>query len=615
MRFELKQLLKPLILSTSIAFSIAGGLQLGAVAPLWAAGNSNAMLVIDHSLSMWGQIDGKPRYQMVKRAVAQTLKPHDGKLTLGLMSFGDRAPNSCAGGTIFQKPQLLKARNFNARLARLKPNGRTPLAGVLTSAAAALPQSGASHIVLVADGFDNCKTDPCAVARQLSETRKDLRIHVITFGASALDRSKLSCLAAQTNGRRFNATNAAALANALKGAFEVAALSDRPQASTPVARAPATTDADKPSGTAAALQSSAADAQSISIPQPRLGPRRLAAIRLAVRNAVPLPRDPPHRRSIVDEPILTGSIPAKPPTPEPSKTPEKETVAAVNPTAIATTPVMPAKPKRKSGQIIRPTFFVKPADGKGKQGIAVKAQITEALEPIEQKVHWAVYQRDKAGSKNWRKVAEKSKAATSFELETGSYVVRAAYGHASAAIAVRVETGKIANTTVIFNAGGLRIKSSLAFIKPPKGQKPSVALTKLGHGDGGLELQAIEPGKIIRLNAGPYRLTSKFGDVNAETSTELIIKPGLLTDVKINHKAALAQFKLVAKQGGKALGKTNWQLRNDKGKILKEVTGIEPMHILAPGDYQLTAERNNKKYSARFTVGIGDTKSIEVLAN
>ena len=277
-------------------------------------------------------------------------------------------------------------------------------------------------------------------------------------------------------------------------------------------------------------------------------------------------------------------------------------------------PKLIAKPNPHAASTVKPAFFITPKDGGGKQGIALKAQIAASLKTIKRDVHWSVYKIDDAAKNKWRKVAEKSAPTAKFNLEQGDYVVRSDFGHANAAILVSVEPGKIADATIVFNAGGLRVKPSLAFLDIPKGKTTHLSLVRLDTSKSNDGLGNIVAEKIIRLNAGSYELISKFGEVNAITKTNIVVKPGMLTDVEINHKAAIVMFKLSDKAKGKTASPVSWHLLSQDGALLKKTTLPSPTHILAPGDYKITAIRGAKVHTSTFSVTVGENKSVELIA-
>ena len=70
-------------------------------------------------------------------------------------------------------------------------------------------------IVLVSDGIETCKGDPCAVAEALRNSASNLKIHVVGYGVDAEARAQLQCVAQKGGGAYFDVDDTAALSGAL----------------------------------------------------------------------------------------------------------------------------------------------------------------------------------------------------------------------------------------------------------------------------------------------------------------------------------------------------------------------------------------------------------------
>jgi Ca-activated chloride channel family protein len=70
-------------------------------------------------------------------------------------------------------------------------------------------------VVLVSDGVETCKADPCRVGEELARTGVGFTAHVIGFGVTAAEQTGLRCLAKNTGGIFLAASDAASLRAAL----------------------------------------------------------------------------------------------------------------------------------------------------------------------------------------------------------------------------------------------------------------------------------------------------------------------------------------------------------------------------------------------------------------
>ena len=73
----------------------------------------------------------------------------------------------------------------------------------------------AATVVLVTDGLETCAADPCAVATELEKSGVNFTAHVIGFGLTKDEGSKVACLAENTGGRYLQASDGDSLAAAL----------------------------------------------------------------------------------------------------------------------------------------------------------------------------------------------------------------------------------------------------------------------------------------------------------------------------------------------------------------------------------------------------------------
>ena len=63
--------------------------------PTLAAAEGRTLIVLDASGSMWGQIDGKPKLQIAREALAEVLKGIPPETELGLIAYGHRDKGAC----------------------------------------------------------------------------------------------------------------------------------------------------------------------------------------------------------------------------------------------------------------------------------------------------------------------------------------------------------------------------------------------------------------------------------------------------------------------------------------------------------------------------------------
>lgn len=176
-----------------------------------------SMLVLDASGSMWGQIGGKPKVEIAREAVAGMLATWPEDEWLGLIAYGHRRKGDCADIEVITPPKRLDKTAFSRDVNALQAKGMTPITASVRLAAEQLKfTEQKATVILVSDGEETCKADPCALGRELENAGIDFTAHVIGFDLpQGPARAQLQCLASSTGGKYIEARNAAELNQAL----------------------------------------------------------------------------------------------------------------------------------------------------------------------------------------------------------------------------------------------------------------------------------------------------------------------------------------------------------------------------------------------------------------
>lgn len=186
-----------------LAAGVAAICALALAATPAAAQSSTAMLIIDSSRSMWGHIDGVNKVVHAREALARFFKRHEGGLRLGVMAYGHQQAANCEDFAVLKQVGPVDAKSYASAVNTIAPKGSTPIAAALDAAARAMAkQSGRQHIVLLSDGLDNCKGDPCARAQALAQSRPQTTLHAIAFDQAGEKASleALACVAEPSGG-------------------------------------------------------------------------------------------------------------------------------------------------------------------------------------------------------------------------------------------------------------------------------------------------------------------------------------------------------------------------------------------------------------------------------
>ncbi|TIQ86177.1 MAG: hypothetical protein E5X44_25985, partial [Mesorhizobium sp.] len=94
--------------------------------------------------------------------------------------------------------------------------GKTPLTSAVRQAAEALKYTeDKATVILITDGLETCKGDPCALGRELRAAGVDFTVNVVGFGLTADEGKQVACLADNTGGKYIQASDEKALQDAL----------------------------------------------------------------------------------------------------------------------------------------------------------------------------------------------------------------------------------------------------------------------------------------------------------------------------------------------------------------------------------------------------------------
>ncbi|WP_417689836.1 vWA domain-containing protein [Roseibium sp.] len=181
------------------------------------AQDRSTILVLDESGSMWAQLpEGRSRTEVARDVLGSFLTSRDPGQPLGVIAYGHNRRGDCGDIETIAATGIQDGAELAARLRKLMPRGKTPLAASLRRAASEIPSTAEeADIVLVTDGLETCGGDPCAVAAELAREGIPIRAHVVGFGLSEGEVRQISCIAEQTGGMVLATQSGAELADAL----------------------------------------------------------------------------------------------------------------------------------------------------------------------------------------------------------------------------------------------------------------------------------------------------------------------------------------------------------------------------------------------------------------
>ncbi len=247
--------------------------------------------------------------------------------------------------------------------------------------------------------------------------------------------------------------------------------------------------------------------------------------------------------------------------------------------------------------------------------VVLEAKLTKDLPPLRNGMVWRVFRPETGADGKLPMIATAKGGDGVFRLPPGSYLVHAAFGRAGATKRITVTPEKKMDL-VILDAGGLKLDAVLpGNVKIPH-QKLRFSIYDTTGGDDGdhaLIIPNVEPGRIVRLNAGTYHVVSNYGNVNAVIRSDIRVVAGKLTEATVEHRAAQITLKLVREKGGEAIADTAWSVETDSGDVVRESVGAFSSMVLAEGNYTIIAKNRDKVYTRPLEVVAGRNQDVEVL--
>jgi hypothetical protein len=254
----------------------------------------------------------------------------------------------------------------------------------------------------------------------------------------------------------------------------------------------------------------------------------------------------------------------------------------------------------------------------GQATLALAARFgRDAPQPIANGLIWRVFRSRPEATGGFRPIKEDRSANPVFSLPPGDYIVHVTLGLASGIKAVQLRSGSDARELFDLPAGGLRLEGKVGDVRIPPNQI-SFDVYQGSQFEPG-ERRPIAPdvatGDVVMLPEGTYSIASKYGDGNALVRSDIRVQAGKLTDVTINHRAAVITLKLVNERGGEALANTAWSVVTAQGdEIFKNKIDAFHRVVLSEGEYLAVATNDGHSFQRDFKVVAGVDGDVEVLA-
>lgn len=239
----------------------------------------------------------------------------------------------------------------------------------------------------------------------------------------------------------------------------------------------------------------------------------------------------------------------------------------------------------------------------GEEGLQLSAKLDENGGLIGRDIRWQVQDTD------GQIVSDVTSPVASLALPPGSYTVHATYGSANFVQPLEIKPGNQIAVNFVFNVGAVRVLAivdGLDLVQPPR----NFIYSNSGTDRGKLITISQNPGEVLRLPAGLYRIESRVEPGNAVSVTDVTVEAGRVSAVQISHHAGLAHLSYT----GTATADVRWQILSETGILLAGIDGASGTAVLSPGKYQAEAQVAGHTMSATFAVSAGKQENI-VLGN
>lgn len=628
-----------------------------------AEGGRNLVVIVDSSGSMWGQIDGVSKAAMTRAALGDFVKQLPPSTQFGVMAYGHIEKQSCSVAQMIvpiSKPNPGKALKA---LSRIRPKGRTPIATAMERAAKALNyKKKEATIVLLSDGYENCRRDPCVAAKTLHNLGKKLRIHVIGINLEDKDRTRLQCVSNSANGLFANARDKLELAASLNAVLITLEGGSAWARTAPPTYKPKPKRLREPglhlsavlrkdgvalksgviwrifadktgaNGNRKEIRRETAPTPNIKLPPGRYIVEVNYGLVRTAREVTVISGQPTEAEFVLgagtirlaavmnDEGAPLNRVLYQLFDIGSGKTPERKAISrSSDGTVVFHVPSGSYKVTAEHGYTrLEQLIAVEPGSiseltlvmNIGTLELAAAA--VPGGDPLKRMVYRIHKISDRTGAVG-QEVVRTAAHHPQIRLPSGDYLIHAQHDLAEVSERATVQPGRLTRKIINMNTGALRISSKFSGATQKFKNHVSYKIYQGSPETGGGRREiarTTRTGKTFRLTAGDYVVAGRLGNLNATIETKVTVLAGRLTEVELEHNAALVSFAFVKKQGGQPEQNVFWMLLDDSGQELWRTSRPTPRFALAKGNYRAVAEISGKRLNKRFTVNAGEEKRV-----
>ncbi|MEM9733787.1 MAG: hypothetical protein AAF903_09945 [Pseudomonadota bacterium] len=252
--------------------------------------------------------------------------------------------------------------------------------------------------------------------------------------------------------------------------------------------------------------------------------------------------------------------------------------------------------------------------GAAENALILQARLSANGPIVQQGLVWSVFGETPGTDGKLPLITSSKGGVVNLNLPSGSYLVHAAIGRASASKRVFVSSAG-GTEEFILEAGGLEMHATSGGRDiPPRRLRFSVyELEQDENGERELIALNVAAGKVIALNAGTYHVLSRYGTINATVRADLVVEPGKLTRATLEHRGAPVSMRLVSRRGGPPLANTSWTVFTEDGERVFSSSSVSPSLVLAEGRYEAVVKFGDEDLRQIFNIIPGRIHRVEIL--
>jgi len=175
---------------------------------VFAQDQSNLIMILDASGSMWAKIEDKEKIVIAKKAFVEFVNGLPADIQLGVIAYGHNRKGDCNDVELISALGKPDKKSILKKIKALNPKGMTPITRSLEMAAGVFKGiTGNNLIVLISDGEETCDSDPCALVNKYMKENRNFTVHVIGFDVKGIADKQLACIAKAGRGGYYTARN------------------------------------------------------------------------------------------------------------------------------------------------------------------------------------------------------------------------------------------------------------------------------------------------------------------------------------------------------------------------------------------------------------------------